>query len=723
MINPAHDPEQVTRTLFQDFPAWMPLSFYLIGFAAIGIFIYGTYIQVRKYRRGKTADWSFSSLWSKLQEMAVTVFSHRTLTRRDKPAGRSHAQIFYGFALLFIGTSIITLEYDILEPLTGFKFWYGSFYLWFSLVLDVAGVALLAGLLYMMYRRKWLALPKLDYARPDRSPEDPDYDRSFYRREDWAFLWLLVLIGFTGFFLEASRMVWLQADPIVWDYRWWSPVGMVLASIFSGLGMSAEGAGEFRMGLWWFHGLLSLSFVALVPFTKAKHIFTAMGSLTLKNPLAVQRLPAVDMDQEKIGYAKLTDFTAKHLLHLDACTKCGRCHEACPATATEYPLSPRDLVLSLREQSNQCLSAGTMPNLAEMAVSGEGINKILPETLWACRTCAACVEICPVGIEHVPMIVEMRRALIEEGEMDPMLQKTLQSIHKTGNSLGENKRKRPAWTKKLDFKIKNATKEPVDVLWFVGDYASFDPRYQKVSQDFARILNTVGVDFGILYEKEMTAGNDVRRVGEEGLYQHVAESNIATLEGCDFKRIVTTDPHSYNTIKNEYPEFGGQYEIEHASTLVQRLLDSQEIKLTRRLDRKVTYHDPCNLGRYNKGFDPPREAIKSLGANLVEMERSRDNSFCCGAGGGRIWHADPIGQEKPSENRVKEAATIKDLDVLVVNCPKCMNMMEDAVKSTGHENDFVVKELIELVAECMDFEEGNGEPEGDSESSTEASAV
>jgi len=305
------------------------------------------------------------------------------------------------------------------------------------------------------------------------------------------------------------------------------------------------------------------------------------------------------------------------------------------------------------------------------------------------------------------MIVEMRRALIEEGEMDPMLQKTLQNIHKSGNSFGDNKRKRPNWTKKLDFKIKNARKEKVDILWFVGDYASFDPRYQKVSCDFARILNACGIDFGILYEAEMTAGNDVRRVGEEGLYHHLAESNIALLESCDFQSIVTTDPHSYNTIRNEYTEFGGQYEIKHASALIKEMLDSQVIKLSRRLDYKVTYHDPCHLGRFNNGYNPPRQALATLGTQLVEMERSKDNSFCCGAGGGRIWHADPVGQEKPSENRVKEASSINGLDVLVVNCPKCMTMMEDAVKSTGHEKDFVVRELIELVAECMDFEEND----------------
>jgi len=703
MINQVHDSQDITRILFQEFPSWMTVSFYIIGFAAIFVFLYGCYVQIRKYRHGVSLSETVTDITAGIKSMISAVLSHRTLRRRDTSAGIAHTHIFYGFALLFAGTSIITLEYDILNPLFGYKFWYGSFYLWFSLVLDLAGVALIGGLIYMMYRRKWLALPKLDYTRPDRKPGEPDYDRMKYRREDWIFLWTLILIAITGFLLEAVRLVWLQNDSTVWDYRWWSPVGTGIAYFFKVLGMEPEVAAGSRMFLWWFHGILSLTFIAFIPWTKVKHIFTAMGSLALRDPMSVQRLPMADMEQEKIGYKHITDLSNRHLLHLDACTKCGRCHEACPANATDYPLSPRDFILTLRELANDKLESKSLPGEYELVAYGDEVNQVRIDTLWACRTCAACVEICPVGIEHVPMIVEMRRSLIEEGEMDPMLQNTLQAIHKTGNSFGDSKRKRPNWTKKLDFKIKNAGKEPVDVLWFVGDYASFDPRYQKVSQDFARILHECNVDFGILYEAEMTAGNDVRRVGEEGLYQHLAESNIATLEKCEFRKIVTTDPHSYNTIRNEYPGFGGKYEIQHASAMIKQMLDAGEIRLSGKLDYKVTYHDPCHLGRYNKGFDPPRDTIRKLGANLVEMERNRDNSFCCGAGGGRIWHADPVGQEKPSENRVREAGKIKDLDVMVVNCPKCMTMMEDAVKSTGHEKDFVVKELIELVVECMVF--------------------
>lgn len=703
MIEAGQNPEQVTRILFQDFPTWMLVTFYVVAFSAIGVFLYGCFVEIRKYHRGKGL--SVAGLWAGLGRMVEALLTHRTLKRRDPGAGRNHALIFFGFALLFIGTATITLEYDILLPLAGIKFWYGSFYLWFSLILDVAGVALIAGLLYMMYRRNWMRLPKLDYRRPDRKPGDPDYGRDGYRREDWLFLWALVLLGVTGFLLEAARLVWLQSDPTVWDYRWWSPIGAVVAYIYKGLGLTSEGAGDLRLGMWWFHGILALAFIAVIPFTKAKHIFTAMASLAVRDPKPSAHLPEADLDAKRVGAEYITDFTWKQLLNLDACTKCGRCHEACPANATGFPLSPRDLILTLRELANDTLEGLKLPPAERLVAIGDGVNQVRPETLWSCRTCAACVEICPVGIEHVPIIVEMRRSLVDASEMEPSLQKALQNIHSKGNSLGENKRKRPAWTKKLDFEIKDARQEKVDVLWFVGDFASFDPRYQKVSQAFARILHHAGVDFGILYEAEMNAGNDVRRVGEEGLFQHLAESNIETLKECDFERIVTTDPHSYNTIRNEYPDFDGRFEIEHASAMIRRMLADGQITLKKKLGSRVTYHDPCHLGRLNKGYDPPRDSIRMLGADLVEMPRSRDNSFCCGAGGGRIWIPDPTDKEKPSENRVREAAQIDGLDVLVVNCPKCMNMFEDARKSTGNEENFRVMELIELVEECMDLGE------------------
>ena len=693
------DTAGLTRVLFEGFTLSAVRLFYVIGFAAIGVFGFGVYVQLRKYRRGAAAE--VGSLPGRFAAMVGTVLSHRTIARRDRPSGAAHRLIFYGFVLLFIGTATITLDYDILGPIFGVHFWRGSFYLWFSLVLDVAGVLLAGGLVYMMYRRGWLRPPKLDYARPDRQPGVPDHDRSWYRREDWAFLWTLLLIVATGYMLEAVRLVWLQARPGIWQYRWWSPAGALLAQGMRAAGMTSEVGDILRRDLWWFHGLLALTFIALIPFTKVKHIFTAAGSLMLRDPLAAQRLPPVPREQQRVGAELMTDFTWKQLLSLDACTKCGRCNEACPARAVGAPLSPRDVILSLREFAHETLESSEVPAAAELAVHGKGPGQVAMETLWSCRTCMACVEVCPVAIEHVPIIVQMRRKLVEDGAMDPALSKTLQTIYKTGNSFGESRRKRPAWTKSLPFTIKDARNEPVDVLWFVGDYASFDPRNQKVTQGFASLLHEAVVDYGILYDAESNAGNDVRRVGEEGLFEVLADANIKALSAASFKTIVTTDPHSFNTIRNEYPDFGGRFEIQHYTTLVRQLLLEGRLKVARPLGLRVTFHDPCHLGRFNKGYDAPREILSMLGCELIEMGRCRANSFCCGAGGGRIWIPDPVGLDKPANNRMREAAEIPGLQVFVVSCPKDLTMFEDALKTAGQEGKFVVKELIELIREAL----------------------
>jgi Fe-S oxidoreductase len=692
--------DPVTRILFEEFPTAEIRFFYVIGYAAIAVFFYGVYVQVRKYRRGAALRLD-GSPWARALDMIGSVLSHRTIARRDTGAGAAHRLIFYGFVLLFLGTSTITLQYDILDPLFGIRFWQGDFYLVFSLVLDVAGVMLIGGLLYMMARRGWMKLPKLDYARPDRVPGDPDFERPQYRREDWAFLWMLIIIGVTGYILEAARLVWLQDRPLVWQTRWWSPVGAGLAETLRTAGLSAATAGTLRHGLWWFHGLIALALIALIPWTKVKHIFTAAASLLVRDPLAAQRLPRIPESQTEPGVAKITDFTWKQLLNLDACTKCGRCHEACPARAVGAPLSPRDVILSLREFANAALEKNVLPDAVELGVHGKAPGQVTMETLWSCRTCMACVEICPVAVEHIPIIVQMRRKLVEEGSMEPLLQKTLQTIHKTGNSFGESRRKRGAWSKALPFAVKDARKEAVDVLWFVGDYASFDPRNQSVTQTFATLLHDAGVDFGILFDGESNAGNDVRRVGEEGLYEVLAEANISALRQAKFNSVVTTDPHSFNTIRNEYPDFGGKFEIQHYTTLLRQLFSKGRLRVARTLDYRVTFHDPCHLGRFNKGYEAPRELLALLGCELVEMGRSRANSFCCGAGGGRIWIPDPVGSEKPAQNRMREAAAIDGLEVYVVSCPKDLTMFEDALKTTGNEGKFVVKELIELVREAV----------------------
>jgi Fe-S oxidoreductase len=341
----------------------------------------------------------------------------------------------------------------------------------------------------------------------------------------------------------------------------------------------------------------------------------------------------------------------------------------------------------------------------------------------------ACVEICPVGIEHVPIINQMRRGLVERGEMDAQLQSTLETIYTSGNSFGEAKRKRARWAKELDFEIKDARKEPVEYLWWVGDYASFDPRNQRNTQALARILHHAGVDFGILFDAEKTAGNDVRRAGEEGLYTSLAEENIESIGKCDFEKILTSDPHSFNTLRNEYPELGAEWtadDVVHHSMLLLELLETGRITPTKRLGQRVTYHDPCTLGRYNGVFEQPRSVIRAVGLDLVEMPRNRDNSFCCGAGGGRIWMKElrREGSQRPSENRIDEAVGLGRVDYFVVACPKDVTMYEDAIKTSGHAADIELREISELVLEAMDLVpvavaaetpegEGGEEPAGD----------
>lgn len=414
---------------------------------------------------------------------------------------------------------------------------------------------------------------------------------------------------------------------------------------------------------------------------------------------------------DEVGYQFIRDLAPRHLLDLDACTKCGKCHAACPATASGYPLSPRDLILDLREVAEGSIGIRAAHGVEPLFDPAQSIlgDPIRPETLWSCMQCMACVEICPVGIEHVPIINQMRRGLVERGEMDGQLQSTLETIYTSGNSFGEPKRKRARWAKELGFDVKDARKEPVEYLWFVGDYASFDPRNQKVTQALARILHHAGVDFGILFEAEKTAGNDVRRAGEEGLYTSLAEENIQAIEKCDFRRILSSDPHSFNTLRNEYPELGASWTAEdvvHHSQLLQQLLEDGTLVPGKRLDYRVTYHDPCHLGRYNQVYDAPREVMTSLGIELVEMPRSRDNSFCCGAGGGRIWMKELKREDaqRPSENRIDEAIALGQVEYFTVACPKDVTMFEDAIKTSGHGADIELREISELVLEALALE-------------------
>jgi Fe-S oxidoreductase len=296
----------------------------------------------------------------------------------------------------------------------------------------------------------------------------------------------------------------------------------------------------------------------------------------------------------------------------------------------------------------------------------------------------------------------MRRYLVDEGQIDTQLQDALANLGRYGNSFGQSERMRAKWTQPIQPKIKDARKEPVDYLWFVGDYASYHASLTDVTSKTAEVFQKAGLDFGILYEGERNSGNDARRAGEEGLFEMLVEENTSAISRCEFNAIVTTDPHTYNTLKNEYPaEINGGRPILHYTELLDQLITSGKLKFSKKLNYKVTYQDPCYLGRYNEVYDAPRRIILATGCQLVEMPRHHDQSFCCGAGGGRIWMDEIEVKERPSEARINEAVGLNGVQVFTVTCPKDVTMFQDAVKTTGQEDRIVVKDLIELVHEAV----------------------
>lgn len=680
-----------TRQLFRDLPIPTIVLFYGVALLAIVVFCYGVWLRVKKYRSAKAgaAPWTFQL--SQVTQALTTIAKHSTLRKRNALVGYAHLMIFWGFAILFAGTVTITIDHDILRPISeDLQFWKGGFYVAFSLVLDLAGAAFVIGLAIMLARRYLARPPQLDYARRDQ--EAGAYDRSGYRRDDVLFSWGLLAIGLTGFLLEALRI--LADRP---PHEIWSVVGWHLADLLEWMGLGIAGANQSYGYAWWLHAVLVFAFIAYLPYSKAVHMFVAGVSLLLRDSLAGKRLPALDTNAESAGYRSITDLSRKELINVDSCTKCGRCHVVCPAGAGGWPLSPRDVVLELKEQADAALGGGNLLREKKpVRVQGEPASLIDSKVLWSCTTCLACVEVCPVGIEHVPLMVKMRRSLVEVGSMDSNLQRTLEKIAVTGNSFGQPEEERGSWASDLPFKVKNATEEPVDVLWFVGDYASFDPGLQAITRKVATILDRAGVNFGILYAAERNSGNDVRRVGEEGLYQMLAESNIAAISQASFKEIITTDPHSYNTLVNEYPEFGGSYKVRHHTELICELIESGALPIKKRLAGAATYHDPCHLARYVGVTDAPRSILASVGVNLIEMPRNRENTFCCGAGGGRIWMTDIGKKDRPSVQRIHEALELPDLEYFVVTCPKDLAMYRDAAKTVGNER-LKVTDIVELV--------------------------
>jgi Fe-S oxidoreductase len=628
---------------------------------ALGLLVFAGIIAVRA-RRLFTAQPAgrLDRVPERLKRALVYGVGQRKFLSGEQPAGIMHALIFWGFVVLLL--EVVTLfgrTFDAGWHLPGL----GEGQLLdqpFLIARTVVEVAVIVGVLYMLYRRLVVHTPRLFGLR-----------RAEQRYRDTPH-WEGVLILF-----------------------------LILFVVVGGLLYDA-GGDTVSEGGWWLHNVTILVFLCLLPLSKHFHIITAIPNLffaklpprSAERPLAITHVPAAPVaaldppGEGRAGIHSLDDLNWKQVLDAYTCTECGRCTDVCPATAAGSPLAPRQLILDLRDQ------------LYDREDNGNG-RPIPDDVLWACTTCMACVEACPVGIEHVPTIVDLRRELVDQGDMDPLLQKTLQNYASQGNSYGKSSRMRARWTRGLDFKIPDARKEPVQYVWFVGDFASFDERVQIASQTVARVLHDAGVSFGLLYEGERNSGNDVRRIGEEGLFELLVEQNLGALGEAEYEAIFTTDPHSLNTLRNEYPQYGLDKPVYHYTELFADLVARGVLNLRTPLTgTRVTYHDPCYLARYNRITEAPRALIEATGAELVEMPRHGVETFCCGAGGGRMWMSDDdTAEERPSEQRIREAQALGHLDYFLVSCPKDLAMYSDAVKVVGA--DFEVAELTALVERAL----------------------
>jgi Fe-S oxidoreductase len=479
----------------------------------------------------------------------------------------------------------------------------------------------------------------------------------------------------------------------------WAPFGGLLSKAFAAT--PPETARSLSNAMWWAHMIIVLFFLVYLPYSKHLHLlaspFNVFFSQSATRPVGDLGVVGAKEDLSA-GASRWQELTWKQLLGGFSCAECGRCDRSCPAAAAGYPLQPQQIIQKIKAHMVQVGLKGTNGNGAPKLI-GDVISE---KEVWACTTCMACMNCCAVWNEQVPVIVTLRRHLVSQGQVERTVQDMLGNLQRYGNSFGKSDRMRAKWTATSGLKIKDARKEAVEYLWFVGDYASYDPRCEDITKKTARVFAQAGLDFGLLYEAERNAGNDVRRVGEEGLYEMLRDKNQQALAKAQFKKIVTTDPHTYHALKNEYPWNGDRPEVQHYTEVLDRLVRAGKLPLKKKLTGRVTYHDPCYLGRYNGVYDAPRHVLRALGLEVVEMPRCRDRSHCCGAGGGRIWMEDTEKiAERPSENRVREAAALDGVQTLVVACPKDIAMFRDAVKTTGQETKLAVKDLAELVAEAM----------------------
>ncbi|WP_299267171.1 (Fe-S)-binding protein [Halorientalis sp.] len=717
MVLPLQAGETVTRPTMWQISHIGEVVFYYLAAVTIAVLIWGVYSRFDRYTQGDE-DWfdRTDDLRNRISEASTIVFTNQKQFDRDLYAGLMHSFIVWGFLTLLIGTTILAIDMDILEKggklLTGesFSIFTGNFYLSYSLVMDFMGLLFVVGIGMALHRRYVVRNERL--WGPNSS------------LEDHLFIWSLFLLGVGGFVTEAIRILGTSATRDV-SFETVSFVGWFLKDVFAAAGMTPAMATAAYPLAWWSHSIIAFVFIAAIPYAKPFHMISSFANVVTRDKKAGKRLPGIPADLDAdTGAESMDSFSWKEILDQDACTKCGRCTSVCPANASGRNLSPRDVILDLKNYREHVDNGGEERDI--VADSDDAV--IQAETMESCMACMACMDACPVEIEHLKTFTRLNRQLTDEGEIQPSLQDVFQNVMQKGNTFGNSQRSRGDWTEDLGFDVTDAREEEVEFLWYVGDYPSFDDRNKQVARSLAKLFQEADVTFGILYEDEVYDANDIRRVGEEFLFVEQAATMVENFQNVEFEKIVCTDPHSFNTFKNEYPEVDFaefaddpmmDFDIEdddwnpdagiyHWTQAVEELVDRGKLGLRgNELDYTVTYHDPCHLGRYNGEYEAPRELIRATGCNLNEMPRNRDDSFCCGGGGGGLW-MEMDEEEKPSEERLREALEDTEagnaIEKFVVACPMCMTMYEDGRKTGDFEDDIEVVDVAELLVEAVEHD-------------------
>jgi Fe-S oxidoreductase/nitrate reductase gamma subunit len=644
-------------------------AMYLLLLPTVTIAVYGIYRHFSNWRRGLPSA-RFDRPTARINLVLKHAVAQRR-TARNLYAGFFHQFISYGFVVLTIATTVVALDADF-----GTAIMRGNFYLYFqSFTVDLFGALVLLGVA-MAAARRYIKRPK----------------KLVYTDEATLILVAVFVICLQGFLVEGWRIA-ATNDP--WGA--WSPFGNLIARASRPL-MSVAALQSAHRGTWWFHLAVSFGVIAWLPYTKMMHVLTAPLNIYTAN-LAPLGASLKNIDFEKtgsFGVNSLTGFTWKDLLDLDACTECGRCTAVCPANAVGKELSPRDIILQLRDLMHDEFRMSNVEIIGSVPATS-------PAALWQCTTCAACMEACPVFIEQMPKIVDMRRYLVmEEADFPDSMQQAIMSLEKRGHPFSGTHATRMDWAEGLSVKQISETKDAEVLLW-VGCGGALVERNQKVTRSTALLLEQAGVKFAIMGREEKCSGDPARRIGNEFLFETLAKENVGNLNRYGVKKVITSCPHCFNTFKNEYPQYGGMFEVYHHSEYLARLVDEGKLKPLSQSKKKVTFHDACYLGRQNGVYDAPRQLVQISAAGIaIEMERSRAKSFCCGGGGGMSFVDEPASQ-RVNQERAREAIET-GADVLAVGCPFCMTMMEDGINARKGERDISVMDVSELLWEAAKSE-------------------